>query len=152
MQHLYEFQRYLARHRRRRWQTRIVTALLVLAALAAIAMIEQLGETTSSIGDRLTVTARCPERCRFLAIFASIVAYALTTLVVAENAHDRAEHDLALRGARPATVPYFSMSTADFSGHEGLLAHRVGLIGVAAGVGIILVLAVARAAVELQHG
>jgi hypothetical protein len=143
MQHLDEFQRYLARHRRRRWQTRIITALLVLAALAAIAMIEQLGETTSSIRDRLTVTARCPERCRLLAIFASIVAYALTTLVVAENAHDRAEHDLALRGARPATVPYFSMST-DFSGHEGLLVHREGLIGVAAGAGIVVAFGVAR--------
>ena len=36
--------------------------------------------------------------------------------------------------------------------HEGLLAHRVGLIGIAAGSGIMLVLAVAHSAVELQHG
>ena len=151
MQHLYEFQRYLARHRRRRWQTRIVTALLVLAALAAIAMIEQLGETTSSIGDRLTVTARCPERCRFLAIFASIVACALTTLVVAENAHDRAEHDLTLGEARPALLRYLGMSTADRE-PRNLLAHRARLIGTAAGAGIVLTSEVGRAAVELQHG
>jgi hypothetical protein len=58
MRHRYDFQRHLARHRRCPWRTRIIPALLVLAALAALAMIEQLGETTSSIGGRLTVTAR----------------------------------------------------------------------------------------------
>jgi hypothetical protein len=98
-----------------------------LAASAALVMIEQLGEMTSSIGDRLAVAARCPERCRFLVIFASVVAYALTkTLIVAENAHDRAEHGLALGGVR--------------------------LIGIAAGAGIVLTFEAGRAAVELQHG
>ena len=124
MKHLYEFQRYLARHRRRHWRSRIASALVVLAAFAALAMIEQLGEMTSSIGDRLAVAARCPERCRFLVIFASVVAYALTTtLIVAENAHDRAEHDLALAGAWPALLPYLGMSTADLASHA-VLAHE----------------------------
>ena len=61
MKHLYEFQRYLARHRRRRWQTRIVTALLVLAALAALAMIEQLGE--AALPRLLTAAVEAPEPC-----------------------------------------------------------------------------------------
>ena len=152
MQHLYEFQRYLARHRRRRWQTRIVTALLALAVLSAIAMVERLGETTSSIGDPLTVTARCPERCRFLAIFASIVGYALTTWVVAESTPNCSEHELALGDARPALVPESSMSMAGFSGHEGLLAHCARLIEIAAGASIVVAFGVARAVVELQHG
>jgi hypothetical protein len=152
MKHLYEFQRYLAMHRRRHWRSRIGTAFVVLAALA-LAMIEQLGEMTSSKGDRLSVAARCLERCRFLAIFVSLAAYALTTtLVVAENAHDRAEQDLALGGARPALLPYLGMPTADLASHESLLAYRARLLGIAAGAGIVLGFEVGRAAVELQHG
>jgi hypothetical protein len=124
-----------------------------LTAFAALAMIEQLGEMTSSIGARLTVAARCSERCRFLAIFASLAVNVLTTtLVVTENAHDRAEHDLALGGARPALLPYLGMSTADLASYESLLAHRARLIGIAAGAGIVLTFEAGRAAVELQHG
>ena len=153
MKHLYEFQRYLARHRRRHWRSRIASALVVLAAFAALAMIEQLGGMTPSIGDRLTVAARCPERCRFLAIFVSLAAYGLTTtLVVAKNARARAEHDPALGGARPALLLYLGMSTADLASHEGRLAQRARRIGIVAGTGILLAFEVGRSAVELQHG
>jgi hypothetical protein len=124
-----------------------------LAAFAALAMIEQLGGMAPSIGERLTVMARCPERCRFLAIFASLTEYALTTtLIVAENAHNRAEHDLTLAGAWPALLPYLGMSTADLASHESLFAHRARLIGIAVGGGIVLTFEVGRAAVQLQHG
>jgi hypothetical protein len=147
MKYLYEFQR---RRRRRHWRSRIGSAFEVLAAFA-LAMIEQLGEMTSSKGDRLSVAARCLERCRFLAIFVSLAAYVLaTTLVVAGNAHGRAEKDLALGGARPALLPYLGMSTADLASHESPLAHRARLLGILAGAGIVLGLG--RAAVELKHG
>jgi hypothetical protein len=61
MTHLYEFQRYLVRHRRRRWRTRIITALVVLAALAALATTEQLRE--AALLRLLTAAVEAPEPC-----------------------------------------------------------------------------------------
>jgi uncharacterized membrane protein len=91
MKYLYEFQRCLARHRRRHRRSKTATVLLFLAGFAALA----------------TVAARCLERYRFLEIFASLVAYALTTtLIVAENTYGRAEHGLSLGGAGSALKPY----------------------------------------------
>ena len=62
MTHLYEFQRYLVRHRRRHWRTRIITALVVLAdALAALATTEQLRE--AALLRLLTAAVEAPEPC-----------------------------------------------------------------------------------------
>jgi hypothetical protein len=61
MTHLYEFQRYLVRPRRRRWRTGIITALVVLAALAALATTEQLRE--AALLRLLTAAVEAPEPC-----------------------------------------------------------------------------------------